>query len=119
MSSKVSRFRGVSVNVTGNANRTSPPRLPRPASPQHRGRTVEPFPPALDEFLKALGEMAADAVLRNYRKTGELAPVSIKSPGGNYRTGGGLGEGIQRGRFIQAKGRVREQGIGGSDGREE
>lgn len=71
----------------------SPPRTHRPARPRGRPRTGEPLHPALAEFLEAVGHMAGDAVLANYREQKELAPASISSPGGNNSSPGTPGEG--------------------------
>lgn len=51
----------------------SPPRPARLLRPRGRPRTGQPLHPALAEFLKAVGEMAADEVLRNIREGKELA----------------------------------------------
>jgi hypothetical protein len=75
--------------------------------------------PALDEFLRGLGEMAADEVLPKYKQTKGLGPFSIASPRGFYSKGKALRKAEDRERFAEVKGPVRIQRTGGSDGREE
>jgi hypothetical protein len=45
--------------------------------------TPGPVEPALLEFLEALGRMAGDAVLANYRENKPAGAGSIKPPRGN------------------------------------
>ena len=65
----------------------SPPRFSGPTAPQRRPRTDGGLDPALLEFLRSVGEMAADAVLAKARETKGLGPASIKAPRGNYSEG--------------------------------
>ena len=88
----------------------SPPRLPRPARPRGRPRTGEPLHPALAEFLEAVGHMAGDAVLANYREAKELATASISSPRGNNRTQEAPGTSQEGEGFIRRKDAVRRGG---------
>jgi hypothetical protein len=62
-----------------------------PSSPR-----VPSMDPGLEGFLRMLGEIAADAVLEDFRKTGRLTPVSTKSPRGPDRTTTERNEGITR-----------------------
>lgn len=64
----------------------APPRPARLVRPRGRSRTPAPMHPALAEFLRAIGQMAGDAVLAKYREAKGLAPASIKSPRAFYRT---------------------------------
>lgn len=83
---------GVQAAATG-GGREAPPRPARRGFPGLRPRTAEPIPPALAEFLKAVGEMAGDAVLAKYREAKGLAPASIKSLRAFYRKRKAPGEG--------------------------
>jgi hypothetical protein len=89
----------------------------RQARPRGRPRTGAPLHPALAEFLREIGHMAADAVLAKYREAKELAPVSIKSPGGNNRSPEAPGTSQEGGRFGQGSGSVQVQEETGSHGR--
>lgn len=90
------------------------PRTHRSSRPRGRPRTDEPIPPALAEFLEALGNMAADAVLAKYREAKELSPVSIKSPRAFYRTPGDPGDGETGGKFDPDSSGVHGDGRAGS-----
>ena len=69
--------RGASLGTTPPSNRLTASTNPEP--------TAAPTDPGLEAFLREVGYMAADAVLKNYREGRELAPVSIKSPRGTHR----------------------------------
>ncbi len=75
------------------------------------------MPLPLVEFLTALGHMAAEGVLQNYREGKGFGDATIKFPGGSYRTpierqgtlGGEDGKG-----FAHPKARVRKDRSRGS-----
>jgi len=46
----------------------------------------EPLPPALEDFLRALGRMAGDAILQRYQEGEELAATSTRASSGRNRT---------------------------------
>jgi len=58
----------------------------RPSGRRSGQRAVPVMDPGLEAFLREIGHMAAEAVLRDLRNTGGLPGGSTNSPGGPDRT---------------------------------
>ena len=105
----------VKREIGSGRGRASPRRSPSRPAPQGRPRTASPMPPALEAFLRELGDMAADTILQNLRGMKGLVGATIECPGANDRGEPVPGAGETGGRFVHSSMRPACEGDGFDD----